>query len=185
MTSFHDSFPDSSVDKRIRAQCRRPWFDSWVGKIPWRRYRLPTLVFLDFPCGSAGKESAPQWGRRKPTQNTHSSILAWRIPWTVWGCKELDTTERLSLSFYESKLQSYVYKFCVNQYLETSICYMKRGSLGLKSVMYYSELTQCQVTETQPKLDFGSISPKFTTLEVFYPSWVPGVTSSLTLLTFY
>ena len=27
---------------------------------------------------------------------THSSILAWRIPWTVWGCKELDMTERLS-----------------------------------------------------------------------------------------
>ena len=27
---------------------------------------------------------------------THSSILAWRIPWTVyspWGCKELDMTE--------------------------------------------------------------------------------------------
>ena len=25
---------------------------------------------------------------------THSSILAWRIPWTIpWGCKELDTTE--------------------------------------------------------------------------------------------
>ena len=24
---------------------------------------------------------------------THSSILAWRIPWTVWGYKELDTTE--------------------------------------------------------------------------------------------
>ena len=33
---------------------------------------------------------------------THSNILAWRIPWTVyspWGCKELDTTELLSL-FY-------------------------------------------------------------------------------------
>ena len=30
---------------------------------------------------------------------THSSILAWRIPWTSpWGCKESDTTERLSLS---------------------------------------------------------------------------------------
>ena len=33
---------------------------------------------------------------------THSSILAWRIPWTEesgcyspWGCKELDTTEQL------------------------------------------------------------------------------------------
>ena len=32
--------------------------DSWVGKIPWRRDRLPTPVFLGFPCGSGGKESA-------------------------------------------------------------------------------------------------------------------------------
>ena len=34
---------------------------------------------------------------------THSSILAWRIPWTVivtqWGCKESGRTERLSLRF--------------------------------------------------------------------------------------
>ena len=28
-----------------------------VGKIHWRRDRLPTPVFLGFPCGSAGKES--------------------------------------------------------------------------------------------------------------------------------
>ena len=28
----------------------------------------------------------------------HSNILAWRIPWSIpWGCKESDTTERLSL----------------------------------------------------------------------------------------
>ena len=33
-------------------------FDSWVGKIHWRRDRLPTPVFLGFPCGSADKESA-------------------------------------------------------------------------------------------------------------------------------
>ena len=26
---------------------------------------------------------------------THFSILAWRIPWTVWGRKESDTTEQL------------------------------------------------------------------------------------------
>ena len=31
---------------------------SWVRKIPWRRDRLPTPVFLGFPGGSAGKESA-------------------------------------------------------------------------------------------------------------------------------
>ena len=34
------------------------WFDSWVGKLHWRRDRLPTPVFLGFPCGSVGKESA-------------------------------------------------------------------------------------------------------------------------------
>ena len=32
-------------------------FYSWVGKICWRRDRLPTPVFLGFPYGSAGKES--------------------------------------------------------------------------------------------------------------------------------
>ena len=31
-------------EKRIHPQCRRPQFDSWVGKIPWRRERLPTPV---------------------------------------------------------------------------------------------------------------------------------------------
>ena len=33
-----------------------PRFNSWVGKILWRRDRLPTPVFLGFPGGSAGKE---------------------------------------------------------------------------------------------------------------------------------
>ena len=29
-----------------------------VQKIHWRKDRLPTPIFLGFPCGSAGKESA-------------------------------------------------------------------------------------------------------------------------------
>ena len=33
------------------------WVDFWVGKIPRRRERLPTPVFLGFPGGLAGKES--------------------------------------------------------------------------------------------------------------------------------
>ena len=53
-------FPDSSVGKEFA--CERPQFDSWVGKIPWRRDVLPTPVFLGFPCGSAGKESACKAG---------------------------------------------------------------------------------------------------------------------------
>ena len=44
--------------KRIHLQCKRPQFNSWVGKICWRRDRLPTPVLLSFPCGSAGKEPA-------------------------------------------------------------------------------------------------------------------------------
>ena len=37
-------------------------FSSGVGKICWRRDRLPTPIFLGFPCGSAGKESASNAG---------------------------------------------------------------------------------------------------------------------------
>ena len=33
-------------DKRIHLQCRRPGLDLWAGKIPWRRARRPTPVFL-------------------------------------------------------------------------------------------------------------------------------------------
>ena len=41
---------------------------------------------------------------------THSSILAWKIPWTEelagnspWGRKELDTTERLSTKTWKEE----------------------------------------------------------------------------------
>ena len=30
---------------KIRTQCGIPGFDPWVGKIPWRRERLPAPVF--------------------------------------------------------------------------------------------------------------------------------------------
>ena len=61
-------------------------FDSWVGKIPWRRNRLLTPVFLGFPGGSDGKESTCDVGDlswEDPLEEgmaTHSSILAWRVP---------------------------------------------------------------------------------------------------------
>ena len=51
-------------------------------------------------------------GREDPLERemaTHSSILAWRIPWmeesdrlySPWGHKELDTTQRLHFQFIE------------------------------------------------------------------------------------
>ena len=36
IVGFKD-FSHSSVGKKICLPCRRPGFDSWVGKIPWRR----------------------------------------------------------------------------------------------------------------------------------------------------
>ena len=47
-------FPGGSDGKEI-LQCRRLVFDPWVGKIPWRRKREPTPVFL--PGKSHGQRS--------------------------------------------------------------------------------------------------------------------------------
>ena len=54
----------------------RPWFESWVQKILWRRDRLPTPAFLGFPCSSAGKESACNAG--KPGFNPWFRKIPWR-----------------------------------------------------------------------------------------------------------
>ena len=95
---------------RILLQYGRPGFDPWVRKIPWRRNRLPTPVFLDFPCGSAGKESACNagdlgWilGWEDPLEMAiHPSILARECHglYSPWGRKQLDTTEWLTLPLY-------------------------------------------------------------------------------------
>ena len=75
--------------------CRRPRFNSWAGKICWRRDRLSTSVFFGFPCGSAEKESArnagdpglipglgrfPGEGKSYPFQ--YSGL---EIPWSVYS----------------------------------------------------------------------------------------------------
>ena len=82
----------SSAGKEICPQGRRPQVDSWVGKFPWRRDRLPTPVFLGFPGGSDGKESAcnagdlgsiPGLGRSSGGGNPPSPVfLPGESPWT-------------------------------------------------------------------------------------------------------
>ena len=66
--------------------------DSWVRKICWRRDRLPTPVFLGFPGGSDGKESACNVGdlvrslgwedALEKGKANHSSVPAFRFPRT-------------------------------------------------------------------------------------------------------
>ena len=67
--------------------------DSWVGKILWRNDRLPTPV-LTLPLVAQLVKNPPAmretWVRSLGWEDslekgkaTYSSILAWRIPWTV------------------------------------------------------------------------------------------------------
>ena len=86
-------FPDSSVGKESACNAGYPGSIPGLGRSAGRRDRQSTPVFLGFPCGLAGKESTAMretWvrslGQEDPLQKgkaTHSSILAWRIPWTV------------------------------------------------------------------------------------------------------
>ena len=68
---------------RICLQCKRPGFDPWVRKIPWRREWQATPVFL--PGGSRGQSSL--------------------VHYSLWGCKQSDTTECLTLSLFKLVLE--------------------------------------------------------------------------------
>ena len=83
---------------------------SWVRKISWRRDRLPTPVFLGFPCDSVGKESTCNAGNLGSTPGLGRSGEGKGYPLQcsglenfedciVHGITESDTTERLSLSY--------------------------------------------------------------------------------------
>ena len=87
--------------------------DSWVGKICWRRDKLPTSVFLGFPGDSDSKESAcnegdlglipglgrsPGEGHGNPLQAPvflpgDSRGLQSLVGCRLWAHTELDTTE--------------------------------------------------------------------------------------------
>ena len=72
----HRGFPDGSDGKESACNAGDRSSYPWVGKIPWRREWLPTLVFL--PGEFHGQRS-----------------LAGYSP---WGRKESDTTQQLTLS---------------------------------------------------------------------------------------
>ena len=82
----------------------------FIGKIPWRRDRLPIPVFLGFSGGLAGKESACNVGDlssvpglgRSPGEGKDYQPVFWHGEfnglYSPWGRKESGMTERLSLS---------------------------------------------------------------------------------------
>ena len=87
---FKLGFPGSSAGKESTCNAGDPRFNSWVRKIPLRRDRLPTLVFLGFPVAQIVKNWSAVWETRVPLLGWEdpleegmancSSIVAWRIP---------------------------------------------------------------------------------------------------------
>ena len=79
--------------QRIHLQCRRPQFDSWVRRIPWRRNGLPHQYSWASPVAQPVKDLPAvreTWVRSLAWEDplekgkaSHSSILAWRIARTV------------------------------------------------------------------------------------------------------
>ena len=101
---------------------------------------------MDFPGGSDDKESAcnagdlgsiPGLGRSAGEgMATHSSILAWtEEPGGLWGCKQLDTTERLCTTAFSSVAQWWL-----------TLCDPKnRSTPGLRVYHQLLEFTQTHV----------------------------------------
>ena len=83
-------FPGSSDGEESACWCRRPRFNSWVGKIPWRRDRLSfqhswaslvTQMVKNLPVmQETWVWSLGQEGPLEEGMTTYASILAWRIP---------------------------------------------------------------------------------------------------------
>ena len=89
-------------------------FQSWWG---WSDSQEDSFSLFPFPALHSSAQTVKNlptiqetqaWslGQEDPLEKgmaTHSSILAWKIPWTeepgglLWGGRELDTTERLTL----------------------------------------------------------------------------------------
>ena len=103
-------FPCSSAGKESACNARDPGSILGLGRCPEEGIGYPlqcswiSLVaqlvknppaMQETWVRSLGWEDPPEKGKA-----THSSILAWRIPWTVWsvGVTELYTTEQLFLS---------------------------------------------------------------------------------------
>ena len=94
---------------------------SWLRRIPWRRDRLLTPVFLGLPGGSDGKDSAfnvgdldsiPGLGPLEEGITTSPVFLPGESHglYSPWGPKELDMTDQLSLSLSKGEIdksQSY------------------------------------------------------------------------------
>ena len=97
-------FPGGS-EGRVCLQCRRPEFDPWVRKIPWRRKWQPTPVLL--PGESHGQRGL--------------------VDYSPWDHKESDMTERLHFtSLYQTDLAVSLYFLICRIWLRYHCRYLRK-----------------------------------------------------------
>ena len=101
------SFPDSSVGKESTSNAGDPSSIPGLGRSPGEGIRYPLQYPWAFLVAQLVKNPPAMWetwvlslGWEDPLEKgkaTHSSILAWRIPWTV---KSMQLQSRIQLSVF-------------------------------------------------------------------------------------
>ena len=83
---LQENIPSSSDSKSVCLQCGRPRFNTWVGKIHWRRKWQPIPVFL--PGKSHGQRRL--------------------VGCSPWGHRESGTTDLLHFHFFNAYVQNLI-----------------------------------------------------------------------------
>ena len=149
-------FHCGSADKETAPQYRGPGFDPWVGKIPWRRERLPTPGF---------------WP---------GEFHELYIP---WGCKESTMMEGLSLSLFHCIIIRdliYVIPECFSGF---PYFLQFKFEFDNKEFMIWATVSSrscfCWLYEASPSLTAKNIINLVSVLTIW---WCPCVKLSLVLL---
>ena len=103
-------FPGGSVVKDPPANAGEEMqVPPWVRKIPWRRVRQPTPVFLPGEsCGQRSLEGYSPWGRRSPTVTT-AVVLEKMVHRWFYLQPRLRTTNRSSFDLFFSSFNLFVF----------------------------------------------------------------------------
>ena len=93
-----------SDSKESACQCRKPMFDSWVEKIPWRKKCQPTLVFL--PGKSHGQRSLVGYSPQDHKESDMTEQLStyrrrknFSFVFTVWLTSAQEAQVQSALAF--------------------------------------------------------------------------------------
>jgi len=110
--------------------------EHWSGlPFPSLRDMAVLTIYMGFPGGASGEESACQFrrhkrpgsipvSRRSPEggNGNHFNILAWRIPWTE---------EPGGLQSMGSKSQTWLSNWAAACTISTTVCYLQRASMHI------------------------------------------------------